>query len=276
MYALSKNIIFSLFKNNIDIQSNFNNLIQLINSRFSISLDLVSFLEHANEAINQTEHYVYLTCLSEHENKDNIGRLSMWRAYGHPNGVALVVNKNFMQSQINNSDNIFFTSPVFYTEANVDFISFFNINISKIHDNIDYISSTFNYNSTTIVGALFQVLYYLILSIKHPGFKEEREWRILYSLINENFAENHGNRTSGIKEKNEIINNLPQKIFTLNLKEVLDTKDVSSIQKLLKKIIIGPTAHPEIIKESFVDLLKKKNIPNPENLIEISNIPLRV
>lgn len=36
------------------------------------------------------------------------------------------------------------------------------------------------------------------------------------------------------------------------------------------------TAHPEIIKESFVDLLKKINIPNPENLIEISNIPLRV
>lgn len=35
----------------------------------------------------------YLTCVSEHDaREDTFGRLSMWRAYGDQNGVALVLN----------------------------------------------------------------------------------------------------------------------------------------------------------------------------------------
>ena len=35
----------------------------------------------------------YITCLSEHKaEEDTLGRLSMWRAYGGTNGVALVMN----------------------------------------------------------------------------------------------------------------------------------------------------------------------------------------
>ena len=51
-----------------------------------------------------TPHFqvnTYLTCVSEHENKeDTFGRLSMWRAYSETTGVALVLHKQITSSTI--------------------------------------------------------------------------------------------------------------------------------------------------------------------------------
>jgi hypothetical protein len=61
---------------------------------------------------NQT----YLMCLSEHDDsEDNLGRLSMWRAYGSSAGVALVLNNNPFVSDSNALD--VYTSPVRYMSA---------------------------------------------------------------------------------------------------------------------------------------------------------------
>ena len=45
--------------------------------------------------------------------------------------------------------------------------------------------------------------------------------------------------------------------------------------KLLKKIIIGPSENADIIKDAFIHLFNSKGISNAENLIQISDIPLR-
>ena len=45
--------------------------------------------------------------------------------------------------------------------------------------------------------------------------------------------------------------------------------------RLLKKIIIGPSENADIIKDAFIHLFNSKGINNAENLIQISDIPLR-
>ena len=65
----------------------------------------------------QFPQLTYLTCFSEHDaqQEDTIGRLSMWRAYGGPVSVALVLNnKPFLAPTDVLSA---FTNPVLYADS---------------------------------------------------------------------------------------------------------------------------------------------------------------
>ena len=55
----------------------------------------------------------YFTCVSEHKSdEDVLGRLSMWRAYGGENGVALVINNAAFQSEVPSEVLKIYSSPV--------------------------------------------------------------------------------------------------------------------------------------------------------------------
>ena len=71
----------------------------------------------------------------------------------------------------------------------------------------------------------------------------------------------------------ETIEGVPQKIYKVNLKDtILHNADIKS---LLNKVLIGPTENPDIIKEAFEGLLTEKQISITEDLVHISNVPLR-
>jgi hypothetical protein len=58
----------------------------------------------------------YLTCFSEHlDTEDMIGRLSMWRAYGNPTGIALVINNAVLLDSAPGVN--VYSSPVAYLRA---------------------------------------------------------------------------------------------------------------------------------------------------------------
>jgi hypothetical protein len=53
--------------------------------------------EELPKLVNNT----YLTCVTEHsKDEDDIGRLSMWRAYGGKTGIALVFKKNIFEKKL--------------------------------------------------------------------------------------------------------------------------------------------------------------------------------
>jgi len=117
----------------------------------------------------------YMTCVSEHQggHEDNLGRLSMWRAYGGDAGVAIVLKPEpfFAQSTAG-----IISSPVSYftpeqVKAQTAFIA------STLEGNQEAIRNTFKRED--FVGHIWHMLRFSVLCTKHPGFQEELEWRVI-------------------------------------------------------------------------------------------------
>jgi hypothetical protein len=118
----------------------------------------------------------YVLCLSEHDEGDEDGVLSMWRGYGDGGrGVALVFDARSM-SAVQNTPLI--VSKVTYgsreqrmawfTKAAASFATIWR----QSEISLDELPAA--------VDALFSRLRTFSLFSKHSGFREEREWRLAY------------------------------------------------------------------------------------------------
>jgi Protein of unknown function (DUF2971) len=206
----------------------------------------------------------YLTCFSEHDDaEDACGRLSMWGAYGGTTGVALVVNSApfLLPSDALKA----YASPVAYLGDKA-----FEGELAKVAEaieaNADFLRSQ---GRDTFASAAFNMLRFACLCTKHPGFEEEREWRVVYGPALASSAHIVGD----IK----VINGTPQPIFKIPLKDIPDEGLVGvEIPMLLDRIIIGPTKYPLAIWKAFVALLVEAGVKEPEKKVHVSDIPLRV
>lgn len=80
----------------------------------------------------------YITCVSEHDSaEDDLGRLSMWRAYGGKTGVALVFNGDVFDLQTNALGA--YSSPVSYLNQH-QFTEALGVVAENIEKNSEYIS----------------------------------------------------------------------------------------------------------------------------------------
>lgn len=206
----------------------------------------------------------YVACVSEHHiDEDDNGRLSMWRAYAKNSGVAVIINPTAMLSESDATRA--YTFPVFYkTDSELD--TFFEGFVKRIIEFSDFLK---NAPSEIIKNYTHWFLQTCALCLKHPAFKEEREWRIVF----------RPNEYSDGKllPKVEIINGVPQRLYALSLKNYPDQNFIGvEVNELIERILIGPTEHPLPIFHALVDMLKEKNVENPEMKIHITHIPLRL
>ena len=208
----------------------------------------------------------YIVSLSEHGdqelNEDEYGRLSMWRAYGGKTNIAFIFNSKpfFTDSTALNA----YTSPVLYADKN-QYAEHFKGVVDGLADHIDLLKDI---GWQEVFKFLFAALRYSVLSTKHPGFSEEREWRVIYSP---QFIS-----SERIKEENVTLDGIPQKIYKIPL-ENLESEGLFGIEipELLDKIIIGPTEFPLELKAAFVEQLAASGVENPQSKVIISGIPLR-
>jgi hypothetical protein len=122
----------------------------------------------------------YFFCVSEHDDaEDQCGRLSMWRAYGQP-GVALVLNNSVF---LNPADGFgAYVTPVSYFNGEQ-----FGQQLSQVADNIKTEAELIQKEGReTTMARVFQMLVTSSISTKHPGFAEEKEWRVYYCPSLEN------------------------------------------------------------------------------------------
>lgn len=218
------------------------------------------FDEHADGLRRGT----YITSLSEHEdNEDEYGRLSMWRAYGGRSGVALVLNNTAFAAETDEMG--VFSSPVIYQDV-PRFINWFQdwanaliAEEAKLHE----------LGPEAVQSVLFTVFRSFALCTKHPGFAEEREWRVFYSPMFEG-------ETEWIEPAVEILNGVPQHLMKLHLKDNPE-KGINGVAPLtlLNRIIIGPCDYPVQVRAALGDALTKVGIENPLNIMWMSLIPLR-
>lgn len=205
----------------------------------------------------------FIGCLSQADITEKTGRLSMWRAYAAPStGVALVMDTTPFVAE---TDELHaYTLPVAYLtddefkeriEACLDKLEQVVPNLPKLPEGF-------------IQHTVFWWLLSMAVSLKHPAFHEEREWRIVY------FPEMA--RSNVIEERVESINNLPQVVQKIPLiDDPANGLHGAKPAQLLKKIIIGPTEFPLVVRDAFVSLLSELGVENAAERITLSLIPLR-
>lgn len=239
----------------------------------SINSNIVPEIVHKiNSFQNDIKNETYLISLSEHpESEDHFGRLSMWRAYAQENGIALIMNnKPFLQQ----TDALrAYTSPVLYADQikyNENFIKIFN----NINENYERLKET-DYSS--IVNTIVESFILATQSTKHPSFKEEKEWRVIFSptLLSQN-----GLITPQQPERvpTEILSlrGVPQRIYSIPFKNYpQEGFEGAEVHELIDRILIGPTLDSYAIQMAFIDELTRLNVPNPEHKVIVTGIPLR-
>ncbi|MCA1198014.1 DUF2971 domain-containing protein [Sphingomonas sp. R647] len=206
----------------------------------------------------------FMMSLSEHDDsEDEFGRLSMWRAYGGRCGVALVLNPTIFTAETDELK--VYSAPVRYLGV-PEFASWFSDWTAKLIANEARLCAA---PPDTLLFLLKYAFRVFALCTKHPGFSEEREWRIFHSPILDGTS-------SWLRKDNEIINGVPQEVVKIALEDNAE-KGVHGIdpKALVNRLIIGPTAHPLPVYHSLHNLLVGAGIDDPQRRLFVSNIPLR-
>jgi Protein of unknown function (DUF2971) len=210
----------------------------------------------------------YMVSLSEHGNppdtdhENKYGRLSMWRAYGGDCNIAFL----FKREPFFREDVAFgaFISPVLYVESD-EFKSHFKDWTRGLRENIDLLKSQ---DVTLIKDLLLSAFHFATLSLKHPGFKEEREWRVVLSPTLY--------PGSSYKKTVKCLGGIPQIVYTLDLNQPnSDGEKPISLNQILERIIIGPSENPIAIASALIERLKESGVENPELKVSRSEIPLK-
>lgn len=206
----------------------------------------------------------YAFCLTEHiEDEDKLGRLSMWRAYAPKNGVAIVFNSDVFLEAVCNTKAM--TIPMFYFDKR-EFAAAVNEFTDRINREKEKLKNSVDFKEQILDKFLITAL-----SLKHKGFREEREWRILY-----NDAVSQSLYPEIVKESIELINGVPRIIKKLKFSEICFKNRIFNMNELINKIIIGPDANPEQLKEIFIKTLTKNGVSDADKKVECSNIPIRI
>ncbi len=239
--------------------------------RLKSALEAIS-PEIAEKALGLFRSYVpnimaqtYITCISEHpRSEENYGRLSMWRAYSHGSiGTAVVFNKSpfFTSSDALSA----YTSPVAY-HTDDELAEEIDTIIYNINDEIEWLKTR---DPERLKSFIFNMFLFGITCLKHPGFKEEQEWRILH---HPGFSEK-----SPLKSSTRTVGGVPQKVFHIPLQNIPgpDGLDGISPNDLIKRVIIGPSNYPQTVREAIVDALGDAGVTNAAQRVVVSDIPLR-
>jgi hypothetical protein len=206
----------------------------------------------------------YVTSISEHSSdEDGHGRLSMWRAFGGgPARVGIVISVPWFSGAALALKLMF--SPVAYLGETEAVASIYQT-LVKIRENCDFLKSL---DRCLIVSHVFWMLLAGVTCIKHEGFKEEREWRAIYSP----------NRLPSpfMEAATQSIGGIPQRIYKIPLDRSISPEIADlDFTSIFDRLIIGPTAYSWVLYEAFRDALKDSGVENAHERVWASNIPIR-
>jgi hypothetical protein len=218
-----------------------------------------------NQWWQNTQLQTYITSISEHDNREDLhGRLSMWRAFG--GGVAARVAL-VIKLQLHYNANIalqlalipvgYFTDQELKNELDAV--------VSNIQTERDFLRSL---DRGLFITSVFHMHVAHVVCVKHEGFHEEREWRIMYAP--------RRSPSPLIESAVEIVSGIPQLVYKIPL-ENNSSAGISGIAfaDLFDRIIIGPTQFPWAMYEAFVAALDQAGIKDAANRVFVSQIPVR-
>lgn len=206
------------------------------------------------DSLNSNRPMPFVACLSEiHEDNDR-GLLSMWRAYGGNNGIALVMRDALLDLDSNFINT--FHSPVLYggaPEVKAEILGILN-NLAGASAAVTAAGRGF------LKERLLIALEFAMLSIKHVGFSEEKEWRMVHHVCDE---------SPHLKYRSVVVRGGAEVLCELNL----GSHEALAPGIIIEKVIVGPCAFPLSTAQAMFLAFQKagSTIPN----IVTSDIPLR-
>ncbi len=206
----------------------------------------------------------YIAAISEHDIEEDIhGRLSMWRAFGgNVARVAIVLNVPWEVEGYEALKLQF--SPVAYLRKE-DVFAELNQVINNVHTDIAFLCSL---DRLLIVNMIFHMLVIGVVCLKHKGFHEEREWRVIYAP----------KRLPSplIEFSTEILGGIPQTICKIPIDNTVPGISNSlDLSKLFDRLIIGPSPYPWVMYNSFVEALTEAGVADAGGRVFVSDIPIR-
>ena len=212
--------------------------------------------------LNDLRFNTYMMCVSEHKTEeDRLGRLSMWRAYGQPNGVCAVFNGTPFH---NSSEAVkTYSYPVLYwTDEKIKDA------FGKIVDAVCALEGISLIPKDTLRDYAYHMLETFSIGLKHPGFGEEVEWRVVHRPGTDS--------SERVPCSVQTIRSVPQRVYSLPLANV-ESEGLHglAIPEVLDRIIVGPCQHPLIVNEALVDVLNSVGVVDAASKVIISDIPLR-
>lgn len=216
-----------------------------------------------NEWWEKIKHDTFIASISVHsKDEEQHGRLSMWRAYGSESGKAALIINN--PPQESSKLKVILSPAAYFTTEELE-EEMLQV-IAAIDKNIDYLRTL---KKETILGTVIISLIILATCLKHPGFKEEQEWRLIY--LSGMFTNNNW-----LVRDIETINGIPQVVYKLPLENNKELEITGlSIPELIDKVLIGPTQYPLAMFDAFYETLIKLGIDDTNAKVTVSNIPLR-
>lgn len=208
---------------------------------------------------------IFIASISEHDpDEDNHGRLSMWRACGQLSArAAIVLNVPFEPDDATKGLKLMLSPVAYFGYADVE------RELYAVIDNVKKNTAFLLTQGTqAITNTIFAMLLVAAVSLKHEGFKEEKEWRAIY--LPDLYASKLMSRTI------ETINGVPQTVYQIPLEDN-PTEDVTgvSIPQLVERIILGPSEYPFPMYQAFTAALEEAGVENSGSRVIVSGIPLR-
>lgn len=205
----------------------------------------------------------FISCLSEHEaGQDDLGRLSMWRAYGGESGVAIVFRQApFLSENIRVGA---YTYPVMYGGAVSALAEIYQV-ANGIKDNVQLIKEI---PRQQFLDLLLESLRSIAIATKHEAFLEEREWRLVAcpTLLESKY----------LTQEVRCVGSVSQVVQVLHIgKAAKDGIAELSPDQIIDRILIGPTEYARVLFRSMVELLKRLGVENAHERVHITDIPLR-
>jgi hypothetical protein len=209
---------------------------------------------------------VYVLCFSEHSDSDDDGLLSMWRAYGaEGNGAAMVFDSSKVMSK---SESPITFGPVRYGDDTER-----SALLNGIFLQVAAIITTLTIGDADIFKLAWQIhwrIKYFALFTKHAGFREEHEWRLVY--MKQRDPKNELKDAVGYNISRHGIE--PKLRFSLKDRYEFTEPDLS-LEKLVRKIILGPTTATPLAKKAFLRMLELTGKTELMGRVVGSTIPYR-
>ena len=206
----------------------------------------------------------FIASVSEHDSSEDFhGRLSMWRAFGGNTArVGLVFNVP-EHSDGGDAMRLAFCPVAYFNNEEAHRLIREVINLFTI--NADFLKTI---DAMEIRNWIFSMLLVNVAAVKHEGFREEREWRIIHS------PELYPSEL--IRASTEIIGGVPQPVYKLPLDKAIDPRlEDMDFAKLFDRLIIGPSPFPFAMVDAFAEALAKIGVVDAMKKICVSGIPIR-
>lgn len=213
---------------------------------------------------NNIRDDTYISSISEHKaTEDFHGRLSMWRAFGNTSARVALVFRIPYASGGAIALNLMFSPVAYLTETEAHNV--IGEAIKNIDADADFLRGV---DRKVIVSYVFSMLLAGVTCLKHEGFREELEWRAIYSPKR--------SPSSLMEHSTEVIGGVPQIVCKIPLdRSVSPALAELDLAAMFDRLIIGPSPYPLAMYEAFKGALTNAGVADAEKKIFASGIPIR-